>query len=77
MSVRAAVRGIVAGALLLLVGVLLGWVALAPVLAVLTLATLVFAGEILIALGSSAPPHASAARTRSREALVDTSALID
>ena len=77
MSVRAAVRAIVAGVALLLLGVLAGWVPLAPALAIAALATLLLTGEILIALGSEAPSHDVAAKSRSREALVDTSALID
>lgn len=77
MSTRATVRVTILGVALLLLGAVLGWVALVPALAIATLAILILAGESLIALRAhpAVPPIASEARTR--EALIDTSALID
>jgi len=74
---RAAVRAIVAGAALVLAGAAAGWVALLPAVAIAILATLVVAGESLIALKARAASHLAAPTPRSREALIDTSALID
>jgi uncharacterized protein YacL len=76
-SARATVRIIVAGVALLLVGAAAGWVALLPALAIALLATLAVAGESLIALLARAASHPQGTKPRSREALIDTSALID
>ena len=53
-----------------------GWIALGSAAAIAALATLVLAGEILLALKASGAPS-RAQEERAREALVDTSALID
>jgi uncharacterized protein YacL len=71
------IRAIVAGVALLLVAAATGWLPFRPVLAVGTLAILVLAGEVLVAHGAHATPRGDGLRSSSREALVDTSALID
>ena len=78
MGARATVRAIVAGVALLLLAAAAGWVPLLPALAVAVFATLVVAaGGSLIALRARGVPHPLAPPSRSREALIDTSALID
>ena len=77
MRPRVIVRAIVAGVALLLCAAAAGWVSLRPAWAIATLATLVVAGEALIALRERGASHPPAPRARSREALVDTCALID
>jgi len=71
------VRAIVLGVALLLVAAAAGWVRFRPVSLIAAGATLVLAGEILIALRARAAAPQNEPKARSREALIDTSALID
>ena len=77
MSARLAIRAIVVGVALLLIGAVAGRIPLAAAVAVALLVTLVLAAEIAIALRAPAARKATGPNARSREALIDTSALID
>jgi uncharacterized protein YacL len=74
---RTAVRAVASGVALMLLCAAAGWIPLFPAAAVAILVTLVVAGESLIVLLARAAPHPVAPSSRSREALIDTSALID
>jgi uncharacterized protein YacL len=74
---RVTVRAVTTGVALMLLGAALGWVALFPAVALAIVVTLVVAGESLIALRARGASRPEAPRSRSREALIDTSALID
>ena len=71
------VRAIVIGVAALFLAAVLGWTSLGSATAIAALVALVLSGEILVTLKArpSAPPLQP--KERSREALVDTSALID
>lgn len=71
------VRAIVLGVLLLLAAAAAAWVPFAPASLIATGAILVFAGEILLALRRRDAAPREGANAPRREALVDTSALID
>jgi len=71
------VRIVVGGVAALLVAAAVGWLPFRPVWAAATLAALVLAGETLVALRTRAGQGAARAKARAREALIDTSALID
>jgi uncharacterized protein YacL len=74
-GVRATVRAVAAGVALVLLCAAAGWVPLFPAAAIAILVTLVVAGESLIAVrGRASSPQPP---VRPREALIDTSALID
>ena len=77
MGARATVRAVAAGVALMLLGAAAGWVPLFPAVAIAILVTLVVAGESLIAVLSRAASHPLAPKAQPREALIDTSALID
>jgi len=77
MRAGAAVRAIVVAVALLLVAAAAGWVPLVPAAAVAACALLVLAGEALVALKERAAAYSPAPKARGREALIDTSALID
>jgi uncharacterized protein YacL len=74
---RRTIRATVAVIAIALVSAAIGWIPLRPVVAIGTLAALVAAGEALIALYEQQGPRLTPAARRSREALIDTSALID
>jgi uncharacterized protein YacL len=74
---RVTVRAAAAGVALVLFGAGMGWVPLFPAVALAVVVTLVVAGESLIVLLARAAPQPQAPRSRRREALIDTSALID
>lgn len=76
LSARTTIRAIVFGVAALFLGAAAGWVSLAAVSAIAALVTLVLLGETLVALKVRAVPSA-ASEGGSREALIDTSALID
>jgi len=71
------VRAIVLGVTLLLVAAAAGWLPFRPVSLIAALATLVLAGEILVAMRERETASSQTPKARSREALIDTSALID
>lgn len=75
--VRHAVRGLVAIVALLFLGGAAGWIPLAPVLALAITALLAVSGEALIAARTHGIPRAAERGEKRREALIDTSALID
>ncbi len=77
MSRVVTVRAVVIGMALLLVAAAVGWVPFPPVALAAAGATLVLAGEILIVLRARAAAPQNEPKARSREALIDTSALID
>lgn len=77
MRLALAVRGVVSAVAVALVAASAGYVPLVPALAFATIATAALAGEALIAVASGAPREPRPANARVREALVDTSALID
>ncbi len=77
MSRAATIRAIVLVVVLLLVAAAAGWVPFRPVALIAAGATLVLAGEILLALRGRAGAPQNEPKARSREALIDTSALID
>ena len=77
MGVRATVRAVAAGVALVLVGAAAGWVPFFPAAAIAILVTLVVAGEGLIAVRGRAVSPPAGSPSRRREALIDTSALID
>jgi uncharacterized protein YacL len=74
---RVTVRAAAAGVALVLLGAGVGWVPLFPAVALAVLVTLVVAGESLIVLLARAASQPQAPRAQRREALIDTSALID
>ena len=74
---RTAVRAVVVVAALLLVLAAMGWLPLRPILAVVGAVALVAAGEALIALVDRPAPRTASPAGTLREALIDTSALID
>jgi uncharacterized protein YacL len=74
---KRAVRAAVAVLALSCLAAAAGWLPFRTVWAVATLATLVLAGEALVAALGSGPSSSGARSARSREALIDTSALID
>jgi uncharacterized protein YacL len=71
------IRAVVAGVALLLAAAAAGWLPFRPVMAVALLALVVLSGELWIAQRASRAPRRDGAPARPREALVDTSALID
>jgi uncharacterized protein YacL len=76
MRLSLAVRGVVSAVTVALVAALAGYVPLVPALAFAAIALAALAGETLIAVASRLP-QARRSSARVREALVDTSALID
>jgi uncharacterized protein YacL len=74
---RGAVRGLVGVLALLCLAAAAGWAPFTAVWAVATLATLVLAGEALVAARDRGSRQAPARAGPPREALIDTSALID
>jgi uncharacterized protein YacL len=72
-----AVRGIVSAVIVAMIAAAAGYVPLVPALALAAIATAALAGEALIASASRAASPRAASTARVREALVDTSALID
>jgi uncharacterized protein YacL len=74
---RVAVRGIVSGVAVVLVAAAAGHFPLAGALGLAALAAVAFAGEALIAVLEGRPSSAPRSAAHGREALVDTSALID
>jgi uncharacterized protein YacL len=72
-----AIRAIVVGVAMLVLAAAAGWVPFRPAWALAALATLVVVAETLIALKERAAAHVPKPMARSREALIDTSALID
>jgi uncharacterized protein YacL len=71
------VRALVGGAAALVLAAVVGWVSIPGASAVVGLVALIVAGECLIALRARAASSRGAAPSTTREALVDTSALID
>jgi uncharacterized protein YacL len=71
------VRAIVVAVLLLLIGAAAGWVPFRPVALIALGAAVVTAGELLIVLTVRGAAQKNETKARAREALVDTSALID
>jgi uncharacterized protein YacL len=77
MRVALAVRGVVSAVIVALFAAAAGYVPLVPALALAVMATAALAGEALIAAVSRASTSRPSSPARVREALVDTSALID
>jgi len=76
LSVRATIRAIVFGVAVFLLAAAAGWAPLLGGFVIAGIVTLVLVGETLVVLKERAAPPA-APEGRSREALLDTSALID
>lgn len=74
---RLAVRALVAGIVAVVIASASGWVPPRAAVALALIATLVAAGEILISVRRPSGSQAAPSADRSREALIDTSALID
>ena len=74
---RIAVRGAVALLALAAIAAAFGWLPFRPVLAVAAAAALLLAGEAWLALSDRRAPERPAMAAKRREALIDTSALID
>lgn len=72
-----AVRSIVIGVVALVLAAAAGWVSFPVAIAVAALATLAVAGEALIALRRPTTTPSEGSKRHAREALIDTSALID
>jgi uncharacterized protein YacL len=77
LTTAAAIRAIVFGVLALFVAAVAGWLSFLAVFAVATIATLVLVGETLIALKVPTAAPFEGSKAKAREALIDTSALID
>ncbi len=77
MSRALTVRGIVLGVALLLLAAAAGWAPFRAASMIAAGATLVLAGEILIAQRARSEAAPKEPKARAREALIDTSALID
>jgi uncharacterized protein YacL len=77
LNTAAAIRAIVVGVLALFVAAVAGWLSFLAVLAVAAVATLVLVGESLIALRAPTASISEGSKAKAREALIDTSALID
>lgn len=77
MGARVTVRAVAAGVALTLLGAAAGWVPLFPAAAFAILVTLILAGESLITLRAHPASEPVPPPSRPREALIDTSALID
>jgi uncharacterized protein YacL len=77
MPSRLAVRGVVSGVALLTLAAVLGWAPLGAALAVAAVAAVALAGEALIAVRTRATEARRPGAPPVREALADTSALID
>ncbi len=77
MRTRVLVRAVVGALVLPLIGAAAGWLPAAPALAIAAIVALVLAGEAFLAFRHRDLPRGAEAPPRAREALVDTSALID